>query len=71
MRYFTEHEEKRPKPKDTLAEDARKARRLGLSYGQYMAYLQSGYLDTYLANRMQEKGTGETVNVIQSNIIGA
>ncbi len=66
-----QHEKDRQKPKKSLADYEREARRVGLSYGQYMAYLQSGYLDTYLANRMQKKGTGEKVNVIQSNIIGA
>lgn len=71
MRYFTEHEEKRPKPKDTLAEDARKARRIGLSYGQYIAKMESGCLEEYIANRMQEKSSGEKVNEIRSNIIGA
>lgn len=71
MRYFTEHEEKRPKPKDSIADINRKARRIGLSYGQYIAKMESGCLEEYIANRMQEKGSGEKVNVISSNIIGA
>ena len=66
---FIEHEKDRKKPKKTLAEIEREARRLDLTYGQYMAYLETGYLETYIANRM--KAHGEKVNMIASSIIGA
>lgn len=44
--------------RDELAENAKKARELGLSYGTYMGYVETGYIETYMemmANRTVEE----------------
>lgn len=59
---------------DTLAENEAAARELGLSYGVYMGYCESGYIDTYRKMyRNQQKRAGKRKrreNVIKSGIIG-
>lgn len=68
------HEKDRPKPEVSLAEREKEARALGLSYGVYMAYLETGYLEQYkriyqktMFKNALEKGK---VNIIPSKIIG-
>ena len=68
------HEKDRPKPAVSLAEREKEARELGLSYGVYMAYLETGYLEQYkriyqktMLKNALEKGK---VNIIPSKIIG-
>ena len=59
------------KKKDLLAEDERKARELGLSYGTYCAYRDTGYLETYKKRREEELSQEpRKVNIIESNIGG-
>lgn len=51
--------------RDELAENAKKARELRLSYGTYMGYVETGYIETYMemiANRTAED------DVIRSSI---
>lgn len=59
---------------DTLAENEAAARELDLSYGVYMGYCESGYIDTYRKmHRNQQKRAGKRKrreNVIESGIIG-
>lgn len=57
---------KRP---DTLAKDEAEARALGLSYGEYMGYRDTGYLETYIAGLKKKKP--ETGNIIEPNICGS
>ena len=59
---------KRTKP-DTIAADEAKARELGLSYGEYMGYRDTGYLETYIADLKKKKP--EKGNIIESNIGGS
>lgn len=52
----------------TIAENNARARELGLSYGTYMSYFESGYLETYikLRNKYIERDKGK--NIIASAI---
>lgn len=61
--------------KDTMALYEKEARELGISYGTYMAYKETGYLEKFKKlhekeeekrKRRKQKGT-----IIYSNIIGA
>lgn len=47
--------------------DEAEARKLGLSYGVYIGYKETGYLDTYISSRKTET---EKANIIPSNIVG-
>jgi len=40
----------------TLSQVAGEARKLGLTYGKYMALVQSGGLEEYIRNRRRENG---------------
>ena len=66
------HEKDRPKPEVSLAEREAEARALGLSFGMYMGYLESGYLETYKRmykkQKLKEALSRESVNIIQSHI---
>lgn len=53
---------------NTMAAEEAEARKLGLSYGMYTAYRDTGYLETYIRNR--ERGEARNVNIIESNLIG-
>ena len=55
-----------PPKHDYLAENARKARELGLSYGEYMGFVESGYIDTYIDHWLSQ--TAEDGNIIESSI---
>lgn len=58
---------------DTLAENEAAARELGLSYGMYMGYCESGYIDIYrkmYRNQQKRVGKKRRENVIESGIIG-
>ena len=58
---------------DTLAENEAAARELGLSYGMYMGFCESGYIDTYrkmYRNQQKRVGKKRRENVIESGIIG-
>lgn len=60
----------RPENKDyvnTMAVEEAEARKLGLSYGMYTAYRDTGYLETYIRNREREEV--RDVNIIESNFI--
>ncbi len=46
---------KPPRREDTLGENTRRASELGLSYGQYMTYLATGTLDSYIKRQEQDK----------------
>lgn len=57
---------------DQIARDEAEARKLGLSYGVYSAYKESGYLEKYLLQKIREaEKPKENITVINSNIIGA
>lgn len=62
----------RRKFKNTLAEDERAAKELGLSYGTYAMYVETGYLPKYIEylQKVKELYGDEHVNIIPSNIIG-
>lgn len=68
------HENDRPKPEVSLAEREAEARELGLSFGVYMGYLESGYIEEYKRmykrKKLKEVLSHESVNVIQSHIGG-
>lgn len=51
----------------TIAEAEREANKLGISYGLYVAYRDTGYLEDY--KRLVEETTPPT-NVVPSNVIG-
>ena len=59
----------KPKRKDTTAKDAAEARLLDISYGTYIAYKETGYLETF--KRQQAKDRDKGKNIIESNVIGA
>ena len=52
---------------NTMAAEEAEARKLGLSYGMYTAYRDTGYLETYIRNREWEET--RAVNVIESNLV--
>lgn len=57
--------------RDVLVENERKARELGLSYGTYCVYRDTGYLETYKQQREKQLSQGSrNVNVIESNLVG-
>lgn len=60
---------KRP---DTMAADERAARSLGISYGVYCAYRDTGYLDTFVADEeaRRQAEAMRKVNVVESNVRG-
>ncbi len=62
---------KRRKQLDTTASDEAKARLLGISYGTYMAYKDTGYLETFKERQATELHRDEGKNIIESNLIGA
>ena len=68
------HQKDRPKPEVSIAEREREARELGLSFGVYMGYLESGYIEEYKRmykrKKLKEVLSHESVNVIQSHIGG-
>lgn len=57
---------------DTLAADEKAARELGISYGTYCAYRDTGYLKTFIADQeaRQQAEAERKVNVIESNVTG-
>ena len=61
--------------KDTMALYEKEARELGISYGTYMAYKETGYLETFKrAHEKEEKKkklSKRKDTIIYSNIIGA
>lgn len=59
----------KPKRKDTTAEDEAEARLLGISYGTYIAYKETGYLETFKKQQKTDRDKGK--NIIKSNLIGA
>lgn len=63
----------RKKNKSEIAEIAELARSVGLSYGMYVGYLESNYLNHYLRMRFQQESERNADDVIvhHSNIIGA
>ena len=68
------HEKDRQKPAVSISEREKEARELKLSFGVYMGYLESGYLETYRREykrkKLHETLNKEKVNVVSSNIIG-
>lgn len=55
-----------------LDKDAAEAKRLGLSYGMYIAYKESGYLKTYERRlKREQKAAKQPANIIESSIVGA
>lgn len=52
---------------NTMAAEEAEARKLGLSYGMYTAYRDTGYLETYVRNREREEA--RDVNIIESNLV--
>lgn len=54
---------------DIIARDEAEARELGLSYGEYMGYRDTGYLETYIAALKKKKP--ERGNIIEPNICGS
>lgn len=61
------------KPNDgSLERDAAEAKRLGLSYGTYMGYKATGYLEEYVRRKKKEdfRKALSKENVIASKIIG-
>lgn len=64
---------KRVKKKDTLAEDERAALSLGISYGVYCAYRDTGYLETFIADEeaRRQAEAMRKVNIIESSVLGA
>lgn len=67
------HEKDRPKPAVSLAEEEAEARKIGLSYGVYMGYKDTGYLEEYIRRWKKQKfreALGEKQNVITSHIGG-
>lgn len=62
LKYISKHS--RP---DTTAEDEAEARLLNISYGTYIAYKETGYLETF--KRLKDRDAGK--NIIESNLIGA
>lgn len=58
---------KTPK-RDYLAENAMKARKLGLSYGQYMGFVETGYINTYIDNWLGMTVDEDNENIIESNM---
>lgn len=63
MRYRTS---KREPHVNTMAAEEAEARKLGLSYGTYIAFRDTGYLDTYIKGRETKKR--KNVNIIESNL---
>ena len=59
----------KPKRKDTTAQDEAEARLLNISYGTYMAYKETGYLETFKKQQAKDRDAGK--NIIESNLIGA
>lgn len=59
----------KPKRKDTTAQDAAEARLLNISYGTYIAYKETGYLETFKKQQAKDRDKGK--NIIESNLIGA
>lgn len=57
------------KQRDELSRNAKRARELGLSYGTYMSYVETGYISKYL-EYLKKKPT-EDGNIIESNIGGS
>ena len=57
---------KREPHANTMAAEEAEARKLGLSYGTYIAFRDTGYLETYIKGR--ETKTRKNVNVIESNL---
>lgn len=68
------HEKDRPKPAVSLAQREKEARALELSFGTYMGYLESGYLETYKRDfarrKLHEALSKEKKTVIVSHIGG-
>ncbi len=57
---------------DAVDRDAKEARALGISYGEYCAYRDTGYLGTFIKRETARKRreSKRKVNVIESHIIG-
>lgn len=51
---------------NTMAAEEAEARKLGLSYGTYIAFRDTGYLDTYIKG--VETKNRKNVNIIESNL---
>jgi DNA-binding XRE family transcriptional regulator len=62
---------KRLRHRDTTAEDEREARLLGISYGTYMSYKETGYLETFREQQAAALHRDDGKNIIESSIIGA
>ena len=62
----------RIKGPDTMAADERAARELGISYGVYCAYRDTGYLKTFIADEeaRRQAEAMRKVNVVESNVTG-
>ena len=57
---------------DEFNADVREAKRLGITYGVYKGYKDTGYLETfrnYHDRQLRENG-GRKGNIIYSNIVG-
>lgn len=54
---------------DTTAAEVAEARLLNISYGTYIAYKETGYLETFKKQQAKDRDKGK--NIIESNLIGA
>lgn len=62
---------RRLRHRDTTAEDEAEARLLGISYGTYMSYKETGYLENFREQQAAALHRDDGKNVIESSIIGA
>ena len=62
----------RVKRPDTMAADERAARELGISYGVYCAYRETGYLKTFIEDEeaRRQAEAMKKVNIVESNVTG-
>ena len=61
-----------PKARGKIDADERAARELGISYGVYCAYKDTGYLKTFIADEeaRRQAEAMRKVNVVESNVTG-
>ena len=70
IRAFHRRKKEESKPESTIVPDEAAARELGLSYGVYMSYKETGYLKTYIRQQKKEQEREKHANVISSLIVG-
>lgn len=67
-----EEQQRREAKERQLQKDVEEAEKYGLSYGVYVAYKESGYLNEYIERlKASRRKRTEIGNVIESNLIGA